>query len=152
MRYVADPQSDHHLDARFSSRLPPWTAQSRHWLTLVMQLKTSGATIGVHGMQIQQSGMADLGYLLLPQWQGKGYASEATAAVIAFAFEHCGLHTLQAWVTAGNVASEQLLRRHGFVLAARLAGAVPLHGEVYDDQKFILEVTEFIKHSQKFQD
>uniref|UniRef100_UPI00214C9935 GNAT family N-acetyltransferase n=1 Tax=Klebsiella pneumoniae TaxID=573 RepID=UPI00214C9935 len=41
---------------------------------------------------------ADVGYALLPQAQGKGYASEALRAVCEYGFTTLGVQAINAWV------------------------------------------------------
>lgn len=53
------------------------------------------------------------GYVLRKELWQQGLASEATAALIKFAFEELGAHRLWAHVFVGNTASERLLRKLG---------------------------------------
>jgi RimJ/RimL family protein N-acetyltransferase len=56
---------------------------------------------------------AELGYWIgVPDW-GKGYATEAAAAVVAFGFETVHLHRIHAHHFAGNTASGRVLRKIG---------------------------------------
>lgn len=56
---------------------------------------------------------ADIGFALLPQYTGKGYAYEATNAVLNHAIEN-GETTLQAITLPENTASINLLKKLGF--------------------------------------
>ena len=58
---------------------------------------------------------ADVSYFIgaRDSW-GCGFASEALAAVVDFAFSDCGLHRLQAGVYESNGASASVLRKCGF--------------------------------------
>jgi ribosomal-protein-alanine N-acetyltransferase len=62
---------------------------------------------------------AEVGYALLPVYQGKGIMSEALGAVIKYGFESMKLHRIEADVNPGNMASIKLLEKFGF------------HGEAY---------------------
>lgn len=55
----------------------------------------------------------ELGFTLAPAHQGKGYATEAARAVIAYAFERLGTETVFAIADARNAASIALLERIG---------------------------------------
>ncbi|MDX5393092.1 MAG: GNAT family N-acetyltransferase [Caulobacteraceae bacterium] len=58
----------------------------------------------------------DIGYILHPRAQGKGYAQEAVSAVIDRAFRDRGLTEAKADVDPNNTASRRLLERLGFVV------------------------------------
>jgi [ribosomal protein S5]-alanine N-acetyltransferase len=57
--------------------------------------------------------LPDLGFALLPEWVGKGYAAEAARAVIAQA-ESRGIERLYAIVSRSNQRSMHLLERLAF--------------------------------------
>ena len=56
----------------------------------------------------------ELGYILSPAYQRRGYAAEAAAAVVAHAFAARGIHRIYAQCNPENVASWKLLERIGF--------------------------------------
>ena len=62
----------------------------------------------------------ELGWLLLPQARGQGYATEAAAALRDHAFTALGLDRLVSYIAPGNAASRRLAR----ALGARVAGLV----------------------------
>ncbi len=57
----------------------------------------------------------ELGYMLLPEARGKGYALEAACAVRDYAFDTCGLPMLVSTVDPDNTASHRLAARLGAV-------------------------------------
>lgn len=57
---------------------------------------------------------AELGYLLMPHAWHRGYASEAVAAAIRYAFGHLALCRLEADVDPDNLASWRVLEKNGF--------------------------------------
>ncbi len=61
---------------------------------------------------------AEIGYMLLPTYQGKGIMSEALNAVVKYGFETMKLHSMEANVNPANEASIKLLERRGFVREA----------------------------------
>lgn len=56
----------------------------------------------------------DLGYALLPDYEGAGYAQEASKKMIAVGFEEFGLPNLYAITNPNNIASQKLLLKLGF--------------------------------------
>ena len=55
-----------------------------------------------------------LGYWLGGEYTGKGYATAACTALIAYGLEVLGARTMWAGVTKGNTKSEAVLQRLGF--------------------------------------
>lgn len=62
----------------------------------------SGAAVGDIGLRISGKNPheADVGYALLPDAQGKGYASEALKAICDYGFQQLGVHAINAWCWA----------------------------------------------------
>jgi RimJ/RimL family protein N-acetyltransferase len=56
---------------------------------------------------------AELGYLFDPAYGGHGYASEAVAAVVAYAFDALGVRRITAGCFADNLASVRVLEKVG---------------------------------------
>ena len=60
-----------------------------------------------------QHAQLELGWVLHPDFQGRGFAREAASAVLAFAFETLDPHRVQAFLDARNGASAALCERLG---------------------------------------
>ncbi|MCS4228840.1 GNAT family N-acetyltransferase [Sphingobacterium sp. BIGb0165] len=59
---------------------------------------------------------AEIGYELLPQFQGKGLMSEAVKAILDYAFNEAGFEYIEAYTHRENITSKKLLERVGFKL------------------------------------
>ena len=68
-------------------------------------------------------GFVEIGYSLLPEFQNKGYASEAVAALLGWAFAHGEVERVAAETLPDLAPSIRLLERAGFVQAG--AGTEP---------------------------
>ena len=64
-----------------------------------------------------------LGYSVLDEYQGRGLATEAVAAIIAFGFEDPGVERIVAYTYPSFAASRRVLEKSGFVPAG--AGIEP---------------------------
>ena len=122
LQYVADPFSEAQIRQRFEERLQPWQAGDLHWLSLVVVEKQSGAATGLcgfHGLETEgdlDSGQllsAEVGYLFLTTFFGKGYATQALSACLQYGAE-LGITVWQAVVTEGNLGSCRVLEKCGF--------------------------------------
>ena len=94
----------------------PLASYARHGFGLYLTvLKATGEPLGICGL-VRRDGLddVDLGYAFLPAHWGKGYASEAAAAVLDYARRALGLARLAAIVSVDNDRSIKLLERLGF--------------------------------------
>lgn len=85
---------------------------------------------------------AEAGFIFHRSYWGNGYAREAMAAVIAYAFGELDLERLGARLHAGNEASRRLLERLGFSYEGRLARHVVRDGTRRDCLLYALLRTE----------
>lgn len=70
-------------------------------------------------------GTAEIGYSIVATHRGKGFASEASLAVVDFAFEESDLRQLEACCVPANAASRRLLARIGFTeIKVQKSGAI----------------------------
>ena len=58
--------------------------------------------------------MAEIGYELLPGYQGLGIMHEATSKVIDFGIQHIGLNSIKAYTHSENQRSTRLLEKFNF--------------------------------------
>ncbi len=80
-------------------------------------LKESNSYIG-HGeievhFQNQYGGCGEIGYFILPEFWGYGYATEAAELLLSISFIDRNLHRVSASCNANNAASENILKKIG---------------------------------------
>ena len=79
-----------------------------------MSLKSDGSMIGICGLFRRENlDDPDIGFAVLPDYCGQGYAGEAAAAVVAYARDDLGLGVLTAIVSPDNAASIGLIEKLG---------------------------------------
>ena len=61
-----------------------------------------------------ENGKAEVGYELLPYFQGKGIMHEALCKVIEFGVQNMGIHQIEAYIHQENKNSIKLLEKHNF--------------------------------------
>ena len=81
MRHVADARSERDIREAFDSRLPTWCPGDSHWLCLLLCDNESHKPLGVTGYIHRGEVCAEVGFLLTPGAQGKGYGTESLRAV-----------------------------------------------------------------------
>ncbi len=129
-------------------RIPhPYTeTHARTWLTLQQEeartgagaafavtQRDGGALIGACGLEIfREHRRAEVGYWLGRDYWGKGYATEAAAAVLGWGFETLGLARVSAARFADNPASGRVLEKLGMTQEGRLRRHAFRGGEFRD--------------------
>lgn len=78
-----------------------------------------------------ENDIAELGYELMPEAQGKGFMSEAIKMIIKFAFEMIQVKIITALPKAENIKSIRLLEKNNFVLDNAFKIANELDAEGY---------------------
>jgi len=63
---------------------------------------------------------AEIGYMILPEYQGQGIITEAINEVLKYGFDVMQLHSIEAVIDPENFASEKVLQKNGFVKEAHL--------------------------------
>jgi len=97
-------------------------SQGLMWaITLQHDPKLIG-TIGIYNI-VKEKAEAEIGYELLPQYQGKGIMPEALKTAIKFGLETLKLKTIVAEPRADNLRSINLLEKCGFTKTDETAGA-----------------------------
>ena len=87
---------------------------------------------------VEHSTKMQLGYALLPHHWGKGYATELTRAGICYTFTKTSLNEVYGYTEKGNLSSQKVLLKCGFVLC----------GQKEESGKIVLEHV-FVKNNMK---
>ena len=100
---------------------------------LAVTLLSTQELVGAIGLEVNKDqGRAELGYWIgVPHW-GKGYATEAGRAMLAFGFETLKLHRITAHHFARNPASGRVLAKIGMQREGLLRQHVRKHGGFED--------------------
>lgn len=122
MRFIGDIETPAQVHSRFEQRLGNWDRYCDFWLCLLIREKETGAAVGLTGFfpDWRPYQQAEVGFILAPEHQRKGYAVESLREVLNFAFDQCGFHRLQDNVLEGNDASRRVLEKCGFQYEGRL--------------------------------
>ena len=99
---------------RFNELLAEQEAGSCAYYLLVGE---DGSVLGRFNLYGIANGTAELGYRVAEHVAGHGVATATVQEVCRLAAAQYGLHTMRAAVTHGNVASQKVLAKAGFVPA-----------------------------------
>ncbi len=64
---------------------------------------------------LTSSGIVEIGYGILEEFQGQGYATEAVKEVTAWAFQSSNVVAIEAEADVQNIASQKVLEKCGFI-------------------------------------
>jgi RimJ/RimL family protein N-acetyltransferase len=119
-RYLAGVQTREQSDQAFDR----W---QRHWDEhgfglLAVEWRESGGLIGRVGPQYHRMWPHDpeVGWAFDPAWWGRGIATEAGRASVAWAFGALGFERVVSITTEPNLASRNVMAKLGFTLHARV--------------------------------
>ena len=115
------------------------------WYQFIAERREDGALVADLGVGFGIPGHAqvELGYRVLPAFQGQGYGREAVAAIISFLIERHGIHRFVGVAAAQNAASVALLRSLGFRQEGHFRQSFHCGGEWIDDLYFALLASEW---------
>jgi RimJ/RimL family protein N-acetyltransferase len=89
----------------------------RHWvLVVVTDDGTAAGTVSLWDHEWEGETIAEIGWMVLPEHQGRGLASAGVAEALRRADETARWRVLHAFPATANVPSNALCRRHGFAL------------------------------------
>ena len=112
-------------------------------ITIKGNLKIIGI-IGHYKIQ-PENHRSEIGYMMLPEFNGKGYMSEAIKAVLVYGFDQLNLHSVEAVIDPDNVASEKILQKIGFVKEAHILENELWEGKFWDSVIYSLLRRNFKK-------
>lgn len=116
LRFIGDRGIRSVEGARAYIESVPMASYEKHGFGLsAVEIKESGALAGMAGL-IRREGLehVDVGFALLEEHMGRGYAREAAEAVVAQGWSVFGLPRIVAITTTDNTRSIRLLESMGF--------------------------------------
>ena len=120
MQYIGRPLTKTLDDAIDLIKVINDLLSGNNGITWCITLKNKHEFIGSIGFwRIEKENYrAEIGYLLNPAYQGKGIMQEAVETIINYGFGSMNLHSIQANVSPGNLASIKLLQKNNFIQEA----------------------------------
>jgi RimJ/RimL family protein N-acetyltransferase len=109
-------------------------------LNLAAVLRDGGTLVGDVTLWLisEQHSLGEVGYILHPRHGGRGYATEATRALLALGFEQLGMHRIRGRLEARNTASARVLERVGMRREAHFVENEFVKGEWNDEVVYAL--------------
>lgn len=91
------------------------------WVQFSVEERDGGRLVGDVGISPAdgEPGVIKVGYTTSPAFQGRGYATEAVGALVAYAFDGLGADVVRAYADADNTASIRVAEKVGMRLIER---------------------------------
>jgi ribosomal-protein-alanine N-acetyltransferase len=86
----------------------------------------------------------ELGYMILPEHNNKGYVTEAVKTILNYAFNELNFNSIEATIDPNNLASEKVLQKNGFVKEGHL-----IENFFYDNQFIDSVIYSLLKRNFK---
>ena len=114
-------------------------------LLLVIVLRTTGEVIGdvvlFYRSEVHRTG--EVGFVLKPEFTGRGYATEMAAEMLRVGFDELGLHRVVGRLDARNAGSAAVLERLGMRREALLVANEWVKGEWTSELDYALLADEW---------
>lgn len=117
-------------------------------LTLGVEVADTGELAGdvMLFWHSREHGGGEIGYVLHPDFGGRGYATEAARAMLRLGFDELGLHRIIARLDERNESSAGVARRLGMRQEARLVHNELFKGEWSTELDFAMLADEWPAH------
>jgi len=90
-------------------------------------------SIGVHQLADIYSKSAEIGYWIAEDFWGKGIVPLAIKEMLKYGFDTFDIERIFARTTHTNMASQQVLKKSGFIFEASLKDTIFKNGEYFDE-------------------
>ncbi len=110
------------------------------WFQFAVELKTTGKMIGdcaLHALA-DRGNEAEIGFTLAPAYRGHGYAGEAVAGLLDYAFGTLEKSRIEALTDVRNAGSIAVLEKLGFVRDPAIREPVEFKGEICSEFLYLL--------------
>ena len=120
--------------------------EANEGINWAITIKGNPKLIGVIGhYRIQpENHRCEIGYMILPQYNGQGYVTEAVKAVLQYGFDDLQMHSIEGVIDPDNIASEKVLLKNGFVKEAHI-----LENELWDGKFWDTVIYSLLKRNFK---
>lgn len=106
------------------------------WVQFSVRERETDALVGDVGLSpADEPDVIKVGYTMAPAFQGRGYATEAVAALVDYAFDTLGADVVRAYASAENTPSIRVAEKVGMRLMERFEhvyGDEVWHGVRYE--------------------
>jgi ribosomal-protein-alanine N-acetyltransferase len=143
MKYIPRPLVNNTEEALAHIAMIDEKIDSSEGINWAITLKGNPKLIGIIGhYKIKPENFrSEIGYMLLPEYHGRGIITEAIKETLNYGFKKMKLHSVEAIIDPENLASERVLQKCGFVKEAHLK-----ENEYYDGRFIDTIIYSILNH------
>jgi ribosomal-protein-alanine N-acetyltransferase len=146
MKYIPRPLTTTEGEALAHIQMINDKIDSNEGINWAITLKGEDRLIGIigHYRLKPEHYRCEIGYMILPEYNGRGITTEAVKAVLAYGFDDLQMHSIEAVIDPENIASERVLLKNGFVKEAHF-----IENEFYDGRFIDAAIFSLLKRNFK---
>ena len=103
-----------------------------HSYSWVMDVNGDDVVVGTIGAYDYSDGCIEVGFSVVPGWQGRGFATEALQKVLEYLTENEGIGCITAWCAGENSASKRVLEKAGMEFVCKDKDGLTVGDMIYD--------------------
>ncbi|MFG0214555.1 GNAT family N-acetyltransferase [Brevibacillus porteri] len=141
MEHIGATMSEEDIRRNFEKELAPWSLESTHWLTWIIRETYSSNDVGLISIctRNRENLTAEVGFVILDGFKGKGYATEAIRRIFDFAVDTFGFKKFTAVCSEEHMASRRVLEKAGMKLDKIVPESTEIAGTMVNDCFYSLE-------------
>ncbi|PEZ07052.1 GNAT family N-acetyltransferase [Bacillus sp. AFS018417] len=141
MKHIGVVKNHEEIRRNFEKELAPWSIESTHWLTWIIHETSSGNNVGLISICTRnlEKLTAEVGFIILEAYKGKGYATEAIKIIIDFAVETLEFKKFIAVCSEEHIGSRRVLEKTGMSLDEIVPESTQINGKLVNDCFYSLE-------------
>lgn len=130
MKFIPRPLLKNHKDALEHIKIIQNKINKNEGINWVICLKDNPKMIGLLGHYIinPEHYRSEIGYMILPEYHGKGIVTEAVEKLLDYGFNNLKLNSIEAIIDPSNICSERVLQKNNFVKEAHLKENICFEG------------------------
>lgn len=134
MKYIPRPLLKNNQDALDHYKMIDEAIENNTGINWAVTIKGNPKLLGIVGFyRIQRENYrAEIGYMILPEFQGMGIITETIQILLEYAFSQLNLHSVEAVIDPENIASEKVLQKCKFVKEAHFKENEFYDGKFWD--------------------
>ncbi len=139
-RYVGQPITKQETQQKIEQAMKPWQGKEHHKLFLAIELKSENKLIGelMFKYSNRESGLGEFGCRVNKNYQGRGYAFEASRCLLDYLFQELNVHKIMAFCVAENSASWRLMQKLNMTREGHLKSHFKIENEWMDAYLYAL--------------
>jgi [ribosomal protein S5]-alanine N-acetyltransferase len=134
MKHIPRPLVTTHEEALEHIKMIQNKIENNEGINWAITLKGIPKLIGIigHYRMRWEHFRSEIGYMLLPEYHGKGITTEAIQLMIDYGFNQMNMHSIEGIIDPANTASARVLEKNGFVKEAHFKENEFFNGKFLD--------------------